>query len=514
MTGASDIHIDGGGSMIVFTAPVSFVQLINCSNILVTDFTVDIQPYPYTAARVLAVDHAPTWPVSATVELVSGHPTFESNPHFTAYGIASIMTAAAGSVDGQAITKRGAPEVMKYGAVNRTAAAGGAPTYTVELQGWSGRTPTSGGLGVSPGDVLVVDPRIDTGVTVLHSTDVTLRSFVVLQCSNECFTSEMADRLSLLGCGTQLAPGRFLAANNGGHNHHSARVGQWIEGGLWENAGDDTVHVSALVSTVATIHSPVEISLVSLGGINRYAYDYSNGDLGIAVGDLLQFWDHVHGVVLSERSVVRIESVARHDGTRLVLDGPVGDVTPGSVNGKGGFNGSVTQVFNFNRTSNQFVFRSNVVRNGRRVGVLYKGYRAWIENNSFTGLGGGALESWNAPYEGLCSRGVLFRANTVTDVCQLDRAAAPIWTASLPSGPDGGTPCHRDYLVVNNTFDSGPGVALLLDDVGSAAVVGNTFTLCSTDPTPVNARADSQGGFFYGGGNTVRLTQAPRLCQK
>ena len=37
------------------------------------------------------------------------------------------------------------------------------------------------------------------------------------------------------------------------------------------------------------------------------------------------------------------------------------------------------------------------MRNGRRVGVLYKGYRSWVDSNVFVGLGGGALELWNAP---------------------------------------------------------------------------------------------------------------------
>ena len=64
-------------------------------------------------------------------------------------------------------------------------------------------------------------------------------------CPNECFESEHAEALAILGCGTVLAPGRFLAANNGGHNHHGAATGQWVEGGTWENAGDDTIHGGA-----------------------------------------------------------------------------------------------------------------------------------------------------------------------------------------------------------------------------------------------------------------------------
>jgi len=180
---------------------------------------------------------------------------------------------------------------------------------------------------------------------------------------------------------------------------------------------------------------------------------------------------------------------------------------------KGQLNASVTQVFNFNRTSNQFVFRSNAVRNGRRVGVLYKGYRAWVGNNSFTGMGGGALELWNAPFEGLCARTVLFRGNTVTDVCQLDRTAAPIWTIGFDV-PPGGSPCHHDLLVADNSFDTGPGPALLLSDVDATAVVGNAFTLCVDSPWPANVSANSEAGYLFGSTNQVHPDNATRLCSK
>ena len=67
------------------------------------------------------------------------------------------------------------------------------------------------------------------------------------------------------------------------------------------------------------------------------------------------------------------------------------------------------------------VFRNNFVRNGRRVGVLTKGHRALIENNTFIGLGGGAVEYWDAPYEGLCATSFIVQDNYIEDTSQLDR---------------------------------------------------------------------------------------------
>ena len=79
------------------------------------------------------------------------------------------------------------------------------------------------------GDVVVFDPRQAPGFEVLGGADVTLLDVLAHACSNECFTSTATSSLAIVRGGLQLSPGRYLAANNGGHNHHSARVGVWVE---------------------------------------------------------------------------------------------------------------------------------------------------------------------------------------------------------------------------------------------------------------------------------------------
>ena len=146
-------------------------------------------------------------------------------------------------------------------------------------------------------------------------------------------------------------------------------------------------------------------------------------------------------------------------------------------------NASTTSVFDLDQISNQFVFRKNVVRNGRRVGVLYKGYRAWVDSNEFIGLGGGALELWNDPPpgcdEGLFARTVLFRNNSVKDVCQLERFAAPIWTQAFGSS-DSSPSSHSDLVIANNTFDSGPNATFRLGDISDVSITGNDINHCAT----------------------------------
>ena len=340
---------------------------------------------------------------------------------------------------------------------------------------------------------------------------MTLRGLHVRACANECFNSEHAESLAILSCSTSLQRGRVLAANNGGHNHHGAAVGQWVEGGVWQNAGDDTIHVSGLVMSVSEALAPTRLALAASYPDNvakRLPGGIFANYLGVAVGHLLCFFDRAAGRIISRRRVVAlVPPSAAEPRTLVTLDGDAGAITPGVIGG-GPLNQSVTQVFNFNRTSNQFVFRRNVVRNGRRVGVLYKGHRAVVSDNTFEGLGGGALELWNAPYEGLLASTVLFRNNTVRDVCQLTsaRVAAPVWSATFAETATSSR--HSDLLVENNTFDSGPGSIFRLVAMAGALVRNNTVHHCASDAVIVLSNVERVAIRD----NTLLPSQSARLC--
>ena len=400
---AADLIIDGGGSAITFSRYTAYVRLVNCTRVSVQNFVFDLAPLPYTA---LAIDTVDAVALSVTATLLPAHPTLENLTSAMSPSAASDAKAGLYSAvgpDGSPATKRGVGEVIRYSNVSRI--AGDGVRYSMGLT-WVGKGHL-GLTGVAAGDVIVVDPRIDAGVRVWGGEQTTLRSVLVRSCPNECFSSVHASSLAILSCGTVLVPGRFLAANNGGHNHHGARIGQWVEGGVWENAGDDTIHVSGLVLSPIGF-GPAGDSQLLLGSNEPITTIPAFKQVSfVRLGDLLQFWDSRSGAMLARRTVTAVEPPTHHRPYALVmLDAPVG---PGLVFGHANSNTSVTQVYSFNCTSNQFVFRKNRVRNGRRVGVLYKGDRAWIDSNSFEGLGGGALEMWNAPVEGLWAHSVLFR---------------------------------------------------------------------------------------------------------
>jgi hypothetical protein len=207
---------------------------------------------------------------------------------------------------------------------------------------------------------------------------------------------------------------------------------------------------------------------------------YDTAGAGVALdiqrGDVLQFFNRADGRLVSERKVVSTETLAK--SLDVQLDGDVGDIVLGRPGVKREELKSVqatntpTQVFNASRSCDQFVFRNNTVRNGRRIGVLAKGRGGLIERNTFEGLGGGAVELWNAPSEGLGAMDYIIRDNSIRDCGQLTREHAAIWATVFKSGADR---LHRNLLITDNEIVGFCGPAISLCDVDNAIVRNNTI---------------------------------------
>jgi hypothetical protein len=448
-TNVNGLIIDGGGGNFTFSGFLKFVKLEHCRRVLVKNFTFDFDPLPYTAARVLAAD--PTTG-AFEAEIVPGHPLPESNPHFGRDKKGMIVDPKFPRM------KRGVSLVFEHAgwenhATRRYRFTAANPRQLREL---------------APGDVYVLDPRIATGFDVDACDEVVFYNLTAFAIANEGFNSHYANRFSVLHCGIRLKPGRFIAANSGGHNHHNARVGPWIEGCTWENTGDDICHVNGLVMGVEAKLAPDRVRLPL-----RNPYDAAGPDvaLDIRTGDVLQFFNRAEGRLVSERKVVNVSKLEK--SLEVTLDGDVGDIVPGrpGLNRAGlkkvPADDSVTQVFDASRTCNQFVFRNNTVRNGRRVGVLAKGRGGLIENNTFEGLGGGAVEFWNAPFEGLGAVDYVVRDNRISGCGLLAREHAAIWATIFKSGS---AQLHRNLLITGNQITDCPNPAILLRDVHCAVV--------------------------------------------
>eukprot|EP00052_Salpingoeca_macrocollata_P025277 m.230034 g.230034 ORF g.230034 m.230034 type:complete len:711 (-) comp22404_c0_seq2:36-2168(-) len=518
-----DVVLDGQGINITFLGYLTFVQLTNCSGVQVRNFVFDFDPLPYTAVRVLQVQAAGA---RARVGLEPGHPPLQSSSFFRDQTIGELMDAATRRV------KRGGPLIIPV--ENFTVAVDKPDQYDFQF-------PSKLDY-LAEGDVIVLDPRIYPGYLITDSPGTVLFNITMYACSNECMTSVRSDKHAILQCQLKLQPGRFLAANNGGHNHHSTRIAPWIEGSLFENTGDDNCHVSGLVMSVLQAASSTSMLIHSYDPM-----DFST----FGVGDVLLFWDFRDGYELGSAQILKMGPVQpaaaapsqvrpRQRYARVPFVPPAlqsglaaggyavaveletvlplqGALHPGVIHIGGDLNQTVTQVFVANRTANQFVFRRNRVHNSRRVGVLAKGERALIEDNVFWGLGGGGVELWNAPFEGLCAASYLVRNNLINDTNQLDRVAGPLYVESFaaPAGsaPPARTHCHRAIHLYNNTIHVGPGSSFVLSNAQQLVFRRNTVWRCGTDPQPLITQ-HNVAALVFAADNVVLNKTEPWLCVK
>jgi hypothetical protein len=120
----------------------------------------------------------------------------------------------------------------------------------------------------------------------------------------------------------------------------------------------------------------------------------------------------------------------------------------------------------------------------------------------------------------LFAKTVLFRNNTVIDVCQLSRGGAPIWT-SVPR-PDSTSllsHVHADLRIEDNTFDTGPGPIFWLMDIHDVNIMSNVITYCSKvvvypSGGVLNTSSNTGGIEFDLEDNELHAVDSPRLCAK
>ena len=454
LSGVTNLVVEGSGAMIIMHASGRYLDISGCAGIEVRNFEFDMNPLPYSAGIVREIDAATG---TFVVDIAGGHPLPDSCEDFMRDRKGMIYDSR------ELRMKRDVPLVFSHAGWKRLDES----RYRFDAE-----SPKSLRQ-LAAGDIYILDPRRGIGFSVRYSEQVVLSDLGVYAVGNIGFSSHYANRLSILNCRLERREGRYLTCNNGGHNHHNARIGPWIEGCLFENTGDDICHVNSLSLNIASQPAPDAVRLFLSS-----PHDYGRPvNLDFRKGDDLWFYDRGRGRVLARRCI-RAVGVSDNKFLDVTLDAPVEGVVCGrhvaERDRKRGRSGSAetTQLFNMSRSCSQFVFRNNRVIAGRRIGVLAKGSGGLVENNYFEGLGGGAVELWNAPYEGLGALDYVVRGNVIKECCRIDRFDAPIWIQAFKSGNHR---IHGRVLIENNAIDGYDGCAILIKDTAHALVRKNAF---------------------------------------
>jgi hypothetical protein len=324
---------------------------------------------------------------------------------------------------------------------------------------------------VKPGMVYVCAPRYKAqGIEIFNTEDVSLVDVTTYYLPGIGVVTNFADDLKLIRLQILRREDRLLGLQNGGTNMHGARIGPWVEGCRFENTGDDNNHISSLVLTPLAQPKPNEVVI----GMNQPGTRVLSADMDIRAGDQLAFFQRLQGTLLAEATVLSATVGAK--STRVVLDRDIPALTLGAK-GQNFPRLEVTQVYNLSRACGNFVFRNNSFVRGRRIGILLKSGPGLVENNEFRELGGGGIEIWNAPFEGLNAHDVLIQNNKFigNGVAWRNRCPSPaIWSAVF----GGQTPqaLHRAIRILNNEFIDCAGPAMHMADVDGLIIEGNRIT--------------------------------------
>jgi hypothetical protein len=324
---------------------------------------------------------------------------------------------------------------------------------------------------VKPGMVYVCAPRYKPqGIEIFNTEDVSLVDVTTYYLPGIGVVTNFGDDLKLIRLQILRREDRLIGLQNGGTNIHGARVGPWVEGCRFENTGDDNNHISSLVLTPLAQPKP---SVVVIGK-NQPGTHVLSADMDIREGDRLAFFQRLKGALLAEATVLCATVGAK--STTIVLDRDIPALTLGA-RGQNFPRLEVTQVYNLSRACGNFVFRNNSFVRGRRIGILLKSGPGLVENNEFRELGGGGIEIWNAPFEGLNAHDVLIQNNRFigNGVAWRNRAPSPaIWSAIF--GGKQPQPLHRAIHILNNEFIDCVGPAMHMADVDGLIIQGNRIT--------------------------------------
>jgi hypothetical protein len=458
ITGTSNLIVDGGGAKFVLGSIARVARIRDSRHVTLRNFTVDYDVPIYTAARVESVGPDGTLELS----LMPGCAAPESSARF--------MEEQRGLFyDGK--IPRIAENVPLLVAMDGPWEKTGDSSY--RLRAKNARDVRR----VKPGMIYICAPRYEAqGFELYSCEDVALADITAFYLPGIGVSSVFAEDLKLIRLRLLRREDRLLAVQNGGTNLHNARLGPWVEQCRFENTGDDCNHINAL------IFSP-------LGQPDARSFEISHrlpgvhgrmDDLGVKPGDRLAFFDRPTGRLLAVVSAVSAE-VSPSDTTLVTVDSDLPALVAGRWKGFPPLDR--TQIYNLSATAGQFVFRGNVFTRGRRTGLLAKGGPGLIENNAFEELGGGGVEIFNAPFEGLHGHDILIRNNEFRQggIVHKNAGAAPALWLKIFDGKNP-EPLHRNIHFLSNRISDYPSLALDAQDTSGLIIADNIFAAPSSRP--------------------------------
>ncbi len=488
LKGAKNVIIEGNGATLVCETPLAGVlQLYECENVIVRNFTIDYDPLPFSVGKVISAFYGKSSGV--IVETLKGYPDmhekfFADAPACWGYVLdPKNKGRPASGLDNamrvQKIEKISEADLAREFRERGMSSRGSAETplgrgFEVGERGAAGLSRIFFREGVNvyvfkPGMLFTLNARAITAVVdQVFTKNTTMQNIEIYAGNSGNFTSAWGDANNFINCRIVIKEGRLRSSNADGFHIQNSLTGPWIEGCRVEGTGDDAVNIYSTPDVVFEIADPKTFSLSRGAGRGDKIKEYS-----YRVGDEVVFYIGDTGEILGAGKVAEVDL----EGSRIILESGLESTGKFPVGLDKLF---YTSVYNMSR-SNAAVIRKNEFKNFRGNGVFLKARNVLIEENLIDGASTSGIIMCDIPgSEGLFCESVTVRNNRFVDAgydsvaqWQPDMASVIIKRAQRELADD--VFAHKNIVIENNTFEGWRRHAILIKYAQGVTVGGNKF---------------------------------------
>lgn len=356
ITSMNYVEVEGNQAEIMIHNPqVGFLSLLRCNNVIVENLFVDYAKLPFTQGRVIAKNLSNS---TFDLKIDSGFPLLSETYFTTAEEKWGVLKEQSGQL------KAGVENLFPYRGWTQISP----DTFRVTQ-------PNSNYINqIAIGDYFVQIARTN-GSTIFKSEsgkNVTYLNNTSYASPAGTYNTFSHDEWNIINCKIIPKPGRVQSANADCIHISGGNIGPWVEGCVFDASTDDAVNMKYTNRDILSVQNTTMVT------IKYFA----------SVGDTICFYNPREGKLLGR---VRINSVTNmgNNEFRISLSEPV-QLTNISSHQSG------DKAYIDTKAAESFVFKNNIIRNGRRYGILIQNCYGLIENNVFENLSSSGIKIYNA----------------------------------------------------------------------------------------------------------------------
>lgn len=377
MTNAKWILWDGhDAEFLVHNATVGFLNLTNCENTIIKDFTVDYLNLPFTQGKVTEVN------------VGGGYFEFQLDPGFPPPTGPSFMNSPQrwGMIkNANGSLKKGAPNLIPHQSFFQSL---GNNTFRYS------QSPSSTLTSIDVGDYFVHIARYN-GRTIIRNNggkNLTYMNVTGYASPAGGFNALNSEEWNILNCGIRLKDNRVHSINADCMHVNGGSIGPWVEDSVFEGFSDDCLNIKYTKRVIVEALSP---TLIKIRG-------------NVFEGETMEFYNPRNGILLGSATVTNVQAQGSNQ-FNVTLSNAINITDVADEDHQ-----STDKAYVESRSNNSFVFKNNIIRNSRRFGLLIQSKFALIENNLFenTSSSGIAIQNGVDWGEGFRAQDIVINNNT------------------------------------------------------------------------------------------------------